>query len=313
MGQLVGSHPAFVKAIKSIPLIANSDLTVLITGATGTGKELCARAIHLLGKRRNLPFIAADCGAIPDHLFENELFGHARGAFTDAHAEQKGLAAMAEGGTLFLDEIDALPLGTQAKVLRFLQEGVYRPLGSERFVKADVRVITATNRDIDACVREKAFRSDLYFRLSALRVQLPTLLERHSDIQLLACHFLRTLSPSPVAGRRSFSPAALRKLESYDWPGNVRELYNVVQSTALFADTQLILPGDIALPIPDPPNPAAGGDFTQARAQAIQAFEKRYVEDLLRKHNGNVTRAAIEAGKDRRAMGRLKKKYGITT
>jgi DNA-binding NtrC family response regulator len=308
--QLVGKHPAFLNAIQTIPLIAESDLPLLITGPTGTGKELCARGVHNLSKRRNFPFIAVDCGAIPDHLFENELFGHARGAFTDAHADQKGLAAIANGGTLLLDEIDALSLGAQAKLLRFLQERAYRPLGSEKFVKADVNVIAATNRDIERHVQEKLFRSDLYFRLNVLRIELPPLYERGSDIELLARHFLQVYC-STHGVQKSFSPAALRKLESHNWPGNVRELLNVVQRAAVLCEGAYILPSHIPLVVSeDIPEPSRAA-FQSARSRAIEAFEKRYVESLLAKHNGNVTRAALEAGKDRRAFGRLKKKYNI--
>jgi len=311
MGQLIGRHATFTHAIESIPLIAKSDLPVLITGATGTGKELCARAIHLLGRRRNFPFIAIDCAAIPDHLFENEMFGHARGAFTDAHSNQKGLAAMAEGGTLLLDEVDALSPGAQAKLLRFLQERTYRPLGGDRFIKADIHIVAATNRNIESCVGEKRFRADLYFRLNGLRLELPSLARRRSDIPLLARHFLLILSSSTDSVRR-ISPSALRKLEAYDWPGNVRELFNVVQRAALFAEGQQILPIHISLPVPEAPDGASTDDFRRARVRAIESFERQYVEELLRKHKGNVTRAALEAGKDRRAFGRLKKKYGMT-
>jgi DNA-binding NtrC family response regulator len=308
MEQLVGKHPKFIRSIKAIPLIAKSDLPVLITGATGTGKELCARAIHLLSKRRSFPFVPVDSGAIPDHLFENELFGHARGAFTDAHSAQKGLAAMAEGGTLFLDEVDALSPGAQTKLLRFLQERTYKPLGSDHFIKATVNVIAATNRDLERCVHEKQFRADLYFRLNALRLDLPTLVERHSDITLLARHLLQAQD----SRRRSFTPAALRKLQSYDWPGNVRELFNVVQRAILFAEGQHILPEHLSLPVPDVIDEGPRSSFRDARARAIEAFEKQYVERLLEEHNGSVTRAALAAGKDRRAFGRLKKKYGLT-
>jgi len=306
MEQLVGKHPKFICSIKTIPLIAKSDLPVLITGATGTGKELCAHAIHTLSKRRSFPFIPLDGGAIPDHLFENELFGHARGAFTDAHSAQKGLAAMAEGGTLFLDEVDALSPGAQAKLLRFLQERTYKPLGSDQFVKATVNVIAATNRDLERCVQEKLFRADLYFRLNALRLDLPPLVERNSDIPVLARHFLQANST-----RKSFTPAALRKLQAYDWPGNVRELFNVVQRAMLFAEGQYILPDHLSVPVPDDPSQNNGDSFRDARARAIEAFEKHYVEKLLEEHNGSVTRAALAAGKDRRAFGRLKKKYAL--
>lgn len=310
MEQLVGQHPRFIRAIKTIPLIAKSDLPVLLTGATGTGKELCARAIHLLSSRRSFPFIPVDAGAIPDHLFENELFGHARGAFTDAHATQKGLAAMAEGGTLFLDEVDALSPRAQAKVLRFLQERTYKPLGSDRFVKAAVNIIAATNRDVETCVREKQFRADLYFRLNALRLDLPSLVDRRSDILVLARHFLR-IQDSPESMRKSLTPASVRKLESHDWPGNVRELFNVIQRAMLFTEGQFILPEHLALPVPGASAEPAGGNFRKARTRIIEAFEKEYVERLLQEHNGSVTRAAIAAGKDRRAFGRLKKKYGV--
>jgi DNA-binding NtrC family response regulator len=308
--QIMGRHPAFLNAIQPIPLIAESGLPLLITGPTGTGKELCARGVHNLSKRRHFPFIAVDCGAIPDHLFENEFFGHARGAFTDAHSDQKGLAAIANGGTLLLDEIDALSLGAQAKLLRFLQERAYRPLGSEKFVKADVNVIAATNRDIERHVRDQLFRADLYFRLNVMRIELPPLRVRGSDIELLARHFLQ-LHCSTHRLRKSFSPAALRKLETYEWPGNVRELLNVVQRAAVLCEGAYILPAHIPLAASEPVQVPARAGFQLARSKAIEAFEKRYVESLLVKHNGNVTRAAIEAGKDRRAFGRLKKKYNI--
>lgn len=309
MEQLVGKHPAFIRAIKTIPLIAKSDLPVLITGPTGTGKELCARAIHVLSKRRSFPFIPLDAGSIPDHLFENELFGHARGAFTDAHCAQKGLAAMAEGGTLFLDEVDALSPAAQAKLLRFLQERTYKPLGGDRFVKASVNIIAATNRDLELCVKEKQFRADLYFRLNALRLDLPALRDRLSDIQLLARHFLRAEdSAGPL--RKSFTSAALRKLEGYSWPGNVRELFNVVQRGALFAEGQYILPSHLS--VPSHPADEHTGGFRDARNRAIEVFEKEYVQRLLEEHDGSVTKAAQAAGKDRRAFGRLKKKYGLS-
>lgn len=311
IGQLIGSDPVFVGMVKMIPVIARSGLPVLITGETGTGKELCARAIHYLSQRRHAPFVAMDCGAIPDHLFENELFGHARGAYTDAHADQKGLIALANSGTLLLDEIDALSLGAQAKLLRFLQERTYRPLGAERFAQADVNVIAATNREIEDCVRDKQIRADLYFRLNVARLRMPPLRERRGDIELLARHFLK-LQTAPVGiANKIFLPAALHKLTLYDWPGNVRELINVVQRAALFAEGQYIRPEDISLPVADSAGEAVSEDFRRGRAQAIAAFEKRYIEKLLRKHQGNVTHAALEAGKDRRAFGRLKKKYQI--
>ena len=321
MEQFVGEHPAFREAIRTIPMLAKSDLPVLISGPTGTGKELCARGIHHLSRRRGHPFIALDCGAIPDHLFENELFGHARGAFTDAHADQKGLIGLANGGTLFLDEVDSLSLAAQAKLLRFLQDRTYRPLGSDRFLKADVNLIAATNRDIEESVSNGQFRSDLYFRLNVLRINLPPLSKRSSDVPLLARHFLHTHCHH--LGAKLFTGAALRKLEAYEWPGNVRELLNVVQRAAVLSEGAHILPSAISFTACESPSEPADEelsleagerstpDFRERRNRAIAAFEKQYVEELLHKHRGNVTHAALEAGQDRRAFGRLKKKYSI--
>jgi two-component system, NtrC family, response regulator GlrR len=311
LAQLVGNDPAFVHLVEQLPSIARSDVPVLITGETGTGKELFARAIHFVGKRRSFPFIAVDCGALPDHLIENELFGHARGAYTDAHQDQRGLIAMAEGGTLFLDEIDALSLTAQAKLLRFLQEHSFRSLGSDRFVRANINVIAATNRDLDASVRDKQFRSDLYFRLNVLRVHLPPLRERRGDVGLLATHFLAQVAERGDHAHKRFSPAALRALEAHDWPGNVRELFNVVQRAVALSAGVHILPEGLAMRDPFPLADISAESFRAARADAVATFERRYVEDLLRKHQGNVTRAARDAHKDRRAFGRLVKKYGI--
>ena len=310
LAQIVGSDEAFVRIIAQLPMMASSDAPILITGETGTGKELCARAIHLLSKRSGGPFIPVDCGAVPDHLAENELFGHARGAFTDAHADQKGLVSIADSGTLFLDEIDGLSYTTQAKFLRLLQQSTYRPLGSDRFAQADIRIVAATNRDLESLVRDKHFRSDLYFRLNVLRLHLPPLRERRGDIELTARHFVKSL-PAPVASK-SISPAAVRKLVNYDWPGNVRELFNHLQrAVVLSGGAQLILPSHIMLPDLGEPSEDHDSNFQRARHRMIESFEQRFVTDILRKHQGNVTHAAQKAGKDRRDFGRLIKKYGI--
>jgi DNA-binding NtrC family response regulator len=312
LGNLVGDDPAFLRAIAQLPRIALSDMPVMIAGETGTGKELCARAVHHLSKRRDRPFVAVDCGSVPDHLFENELFGHARGAFTDAHRDQRGLVAMADGGTLFLDEIDALSLAAQAKLLRFLQERVYRPLGADRLSRADVNVIAASNRDLDACVREQRFRSDLYFRLNVLRLHLPPLRERRGDIPMLASMFLQEARGLHPTGPRSFSTAALRALARYDWPGNVRELQNVVRRAVVTSESPQIMVAGLSLSGPQGGETRCGpAAFRAARRAAVEGFERRYVEDLLLRHDGNVTRAAREAEKDRRAFGRLIKKYSI--
>jgi DNA-binding NtrC family response regulator len=306
--QLIGKDPSFVRLVEQLPSIARNDAPVLIAGETGTGKELCARAIHFLGKRRTFPLIAVDCAAVPDHLFENELFGHARGAFTDAHRDQRGLVGMAEGGTLFLDEVDSLSLAAQAKLLRFLEEYRYRPLGSDRFIAANVNVVAATNSDLELCIQAKRFRSDLYFRLNVLSMRLPPLRERRGDIAVLACHFAQELQQGSSAKRKTFSASALRRLALYHWPGNVRELRNVVHRALVGSEGTTVMPCDVPVPDGLVQPPPSRTNFRQARA----AFERVYVEELLRKHQGNVTRAAKEAQKERRAFGRLIKKHSIS-
>ncbi len=314
LAQLVGRHPAFLRAIEKVRLFSSSDAPVLISGETGTGKELFAHAIHSLGSRRNGPFIPADCGTLPESLAENELFGHCRGAFTDAHVDQKGLAGMAAHGSLFLDEIDALSLAAQSILLRFLQEGSYRSLGADRFTRADVRIIAATNRPIEECVRQKRFRSDLYFRLNVLRLDLPPLRERLGDVSILARHFAANPNIGGEGGRKTISPSALRKLEGHSWPGNVRELFNTIQRASVYCPGTEIQPSHVWLEN-DETNPplrdCLDGNFQTAKRQVLERFEREYTLQLLERHGGNVTHAAHEAGKERRAFGRMVKKYGI--
>ncbi|HKY35555.1 MAG TPA: sigma-54 dependent transcriptional regulator [Polyangiaceae bacterium] len=307
---LIGQAACFARVLEEIAVFARADGPVLIGGETGTGKEICARAIHDAGPRHGRAFVPVDCASIPDHLFENELFGHARGAFTDARSDQRGLIALADGGTLFLDEVDALPPAIQPKLLRFLQERMYRPLGGEKFHHADVNVLAATNQNVERLIREKKFRSDLFFRLNVFSLELPPLRMRPGDVELLAAHFLAMPKKGSVA--KTLSPAALRKLVEYGWPGNVRELANVVQRAATLSEGRVILPTHVMLgrELGGSVPPAEG--FRGARAQAIAAFERAYVTDLFFKHGGNVTQAAREARKDRRAFGRLVKKYGLS-
>ncbi|MGD0939006.1 MAG: sigma-54 dependent transcriptional regulator [Terracidiphilus sp.] len=315
LGQLVGQDPAFLSALAQVSLFGGCDAPVLLTGETGTGKELCARVTHLLSKRHRGPFIPVDCGALPDHLFENELFGHARGAFTDARTDQKGLVSLAHGGTLFLDEIDSLSLSAQSKVLRLLQECVYRPLGSEVFKQAEVRIIAATNRNLEELVEQKTFRSDLYFRINVLRIHLPALRERRSDIALLGRHFIDEICKTNGMPRKFLSPAAANKLEHYSWPGNVRELYNSMQRAVLCSPGKQIAASIFHLDPPDDGGPGicetACVGFRNAKLRAIQRFEREYVKELMDKHKGNITQAAREACKDRRSFGRLAQKYRI--
>jgi two-component system response regulator GlrR len=326
LSQLVGRAPAFLAVLEKIPLIARSGSPALITGETGTGKELCARAIHQLSPRCHLPFIPVDCGALPDSLFENEFFGHVRGAFTDAHRDQRGLVGLAEGGTLFLDEVDSLSTVAQVKLLRFLQERTFRPLGSDRFLRANVNVLAAMNRDPESLVRDKLFRADLFFRLNVVRLHLAPLRERRADIPLLARHIVESLAADAGLGRKSLSPAVLPKLLAYDWPGNVRELHNALQRAVVLATDRHILCEHVSLPdahacdasheIATAPAPAGCADsgalsFRRGRSMVVEEFERSYVTRLIEKHGGNVTQAAREAQKDRRAFGRLLKKHGI--
>ena len=313
LSQLVGNHPSFLEAVEKVRLFGRSLAPVFISGETGTGKELFAHAIHSLGPRQSGPFIPVDCGALPEHLAENELFGHRRGAFTDAHTDQTGLAAMANGGTLFLDEVDALSLPNQAKLLRFLQEGTYRALGADYFTRSNARVIAASNRSIEDCVRQGRFRGDLYFRLNVLRLHLPPLRERGGDVALLARYFLENECNSKTE-RKLFSNCAIRKLQSHNWPGNVRELFNTVQRAFLHSLGRQITSAQISFldGAPSECTTSIGNmKFRAAKQQVIEKFERTYLMELLARHQGNVTQAAREAGKERRALGRMAKKYGL--
>ncbi|HXT19767.1 MAG TPA: sigma-54 dependent transcriptional regulator [Thermoanaerobaculia bacterium] len=310
LSHLVGTDAAFLRTVRLVLRVAASDGTVLITGETGTGKELVARAVHHLSRRRAFPFVPADCAGLPELLIDNELFGHVRGAFTDAHRDQKGLVALAAGGTLFLDEVDALSLPSQAKLLRFLEDHVYKPLGGERFERADVRVVAATNRDLEAAVKAGRFRADLFFRLNVFRLQMAPLRQRPGDVALLARHFCETLAADVGRTKTTLSPDALQCLGEYDWPGNVRQLRNEIQRALAFAEGPQILPCHLGLPTPAAGTPRRVG-FREARDRVLADFERTYVADMLGQHGGNVTRAAREAGKERRAFGRLVKKHRL--
>ena len=307
--QLVGESPVFIEVIKKIPLVAKCDATVLISGETGTGKELCARAIHYLSPRLSHPFVPVNCGAIPLELMENELFGHVRSAFTGASSSQPGLIKEADGGTLFLDDIDCLTLLAQAKLLRFLQEKEYRQLGSTKMCYADVRVITATNINLEKAVREGKLRQDLYYRLSVIPLRLPSLKNRQEDIPLLAHHFLEKYSAEFNSPVKEFAPDAIQKLLLYEWPGNVRELECVVERAALFSEQAVIRGVDIVLQ--DHKDTMCQGSFNEAKAKFIAQFERNYIQALLRAHQGNITKAAQVAQKNRRAFWQLIRKHQI--
>ena len=307
--QMVGESPPFLEEIKKIPIIARCDAGVLISGETGTGKELCARAIHYLSPRTSKPFIPFNCGAIPTDLMENELFGHVQGAFTGASTHQSGLIQEANSGTLFLDDIDCLGLTSQAKLLRFLQEKEYRQLGNAKMCQADVRVIAATNIDLEAAVEGGKLRSDLYYRLNVIPIRLPALRDRREDIPLIARHFLHKYATEFDKQLTGFASEALQTFMLYDWPGNVRELEHVVERAVLFSKNSVIRESDICLPRQK--TSACKGSFKEAKIRVINEFERNYIEKLLIAYQGNITRAAQAAQKNRRAFWQLIRKHQI--
>ncbi len=307
--QLVGETLAFTAVITKIPVVAKCEASVLISGETGTGKELCARAIHYLSPRAGKSFVPLDCGAIPTELMENELFGHVRGAFTGASFSQTGLIREADGGTLFLDDVDCLPLSAQVKLLRFLQEKEYRRLGSPKLAHADVRIIAATNRDLSEEVREGKFRDDLYYRLNIIPLTLPPLRERREDIPLLARHFLSKYGAEFNKEVAGFASEALEKLILYEWPGNVRELEYVVERAVVLSDQTVIRGNDVVLPTPKATKPQES--FKEAKATVVAQFERSYIHGLLVVHQGNISKAARAAQKNRRAFWQLIRKHGI--
>lgn len=305
---LVGQSRAFLDEIKKLSLLARCDITVMIGGETGTGKELIARAVHYLSPRSDRPFVPIDCGAIPPELTESELFGHERGAFTGAVAKNPGLISAADQGTLFLDEVDALNLSVQAKLLRFLQEMEYRPLGSSEIKKADVRVISATNCDLTQRVHTNEFRKDLYYRLNVVQLRLPSLRQRREDIVLLARHFVTKYVARFNLSGREFSPDAIQKLLAYHWPGNIRELENVIGAAVALCDGPLIRADNLLFATDQMQSPAS---FREAKAQIITEFEREYIVRLLDSCDGNVSEAARAARKNRRAFWELIRKHRI--
>ena len=313
---IVGASPAFEAMIEQVRRVARSQAPVLIEGETGSGKELVARAIHYGGVRGAGPFVPLNCGALPDHLVESELFGHERGAFTDAKAARRGIVAEANGGTLFLDEADALSAKAQITLLRFLQDQRYRPLGSTRELDTSVRLIAATNQPLGDATQQGRFRPDLLYRLKILHLQLPPLRARVGDAEQLARHFVGLFSAKYRLAPKVFDAPTLAWIRSYPWPGNVRELENWVHRELLMADGPMIhaVPAQEDLPPAADaaaPLPVEACSFQRAKAEAVRLFEHGYVLNLLRQTHGNVTRAAQIAGTERRAFGKLLKKHRI--
>jgi DNA-binding NtrC family response regulator len=315
---IVGRSPNFLQTLSFAKKIGQCDAPVVIQGETGTGKEIFARALHYLGKRREYPFVPVNCGAIPDSLLENELFGHERGAFTDAHDRQPGWVQQADRGTLFLDEVDTLSPKAQVALLRFLQDQIFHPLGSQAPSRVNVRIIAASNQNLQAQVRQHHFRQDLFYRLNVLSLMLPPLRQRRSDISLLSDHILRQLCARYAVGIKTLHPRVVRWMNQYGWPGNVRELENFLHRSVVVSEGPVLNfvlddldGGGEGVEDPDPVTQGLDLQLSQAKAHVVEDFEKGYLLQLMQEEHGNVSQAAKRAGKDRRAFGRLLKKHNI--
>jgi DNA-binding NtrC family response regulator len=299
---IVGQSPQMVEVYKLIARVADLDTTVLVVGETGTGKELVARAIHAASPRASRPLVVVECPALPDALFESELFGHERGAFTGAHTARRGLLESAQGGTCLLDEIGDLPLALQAKLLRVLQEHELRRLGGNEMIPIDVRVLAATNRDLKALVAESRFREDLYYRLNGITIGLPPLRERRQDLPLLAQHFVDKHARSSGRPVRHLADEALALLAEHDWPGNVRELEHVIERAVVLASTEVLLadhlPAEIRHPV-EPPLRLPRNRMT------LEEVKRWHVTQVLQDTGGNKQKAAELLGIDRRTLYRI--------
>jgi DNA-binding NtrC family response regulator len=323
---IVGRSPAMAQVFELVKKAARSEANILVIGESGTGKELIARAIHANSPRASQPFVPVDCASLPEHLLESELFGHEKGAFTGAVRTKPGLMETAHRGTLFLDEIAELPATLQVKLLRVLQERQIRRVGSTSLVDVDVRVVSATNRDLPDAIAKGQFRDELYYRVNVIAIRLPPLRERAGDVRLLAHTFLKRFGQGRVT---AMDDAATEVLERYAWPGNVRELQNVMERACALADGPAItvkdLPDHVLHPAPRPAAPPlgiaaavegappAGGDLTlkAAKERWLQVLEVSYLRDLLARHDGNVSSAAKAAGIDRKTFHRLINKYDL--
>lgn len=315
LSQLIGSSTALEEVRHQLRRFAKLDATVLIEGETGTGKEVAARAVHYLSERCDQPFVPVNCGALAEALVESELFGHERGAFTDAKAASLGLVSEAHDGTLFLDEVDALSLKAQAALLRFLQDGSYRRVGATGLRHSRARVIVASNANLRELAEARRFRMDLYYRVNVLSVRMPALRERQDDVLELARAFLHRLAVHHQRPQARFSNSALQQMRSHNWPGNVRELENTVHRAFLLseADVLELALGAAAEPGAAPLQPAAlPSSLKAAKRQAMNEVESAYLKRLLAQTQGNISQAAKLAGQDRSAFRRLIKRCGLT-
>ena len=313
---IIGKSATITQVFDLMQKISNVDANVLITGESGTGKELVAQCIHANSKRSHKPFVPLNCGGLPEHLIESELFGHTKGAFTDAKENRVGLIEHAKGGTFFLDEIGELPMHLQVKFLRVLEDHKVRRLGSNEEIEIDIRLICATNQNIEALIEKGRFREDLFYRINTFEIHLPSLRERQGDIQLLAHHFLNHFAETSEKEVHGISTAAMDVLCEYTYPGNVRELMHVMERAVIMSDADLIQLADL------PENLIAQTadtivsiqidlPFQEAKDAVIEKFEQAFIVRLLKAHNGNVSRAARQNGTERRTLQRLISKYAI--
>jgi len=340
-GEIVGRDRRMREIYSILEKISPTDATVVIEGETGTGKDVVARSVHGASRRKDGPFMVFDCGAVPENLIESELFGHEKGSFTGAHASRQGIFEMANGGTVFLDELGELQLDLQPKLLRVLEQREVKRVGGTKPIKVDVRVVAATNRNLEEEVAAGRFRQDLFYRLTVVRVKVPPLRERKEDVRLLARHFLEhgSFNRDKSGNKKiaNFAPGVLDRLSEYEWPGNVRELHNVIERAVSFSETDTVeladLPEHIAWPrgasgtiplghpeiatdhaiaLPDMRPSDIEGTFKDAKERWIASFERDYIGSLLRKNGGNISHAAREAEIDRKYFRKLMKKYQIT-
>ena len=302
-----------------IGLVAPKRCTVLISGETGTGKEVIAKAIHAASNRSHLPMVSVNCTALPSNLIEAELFGHTRGAFTGAQSSRVGRFEQAHRGTIFLDEIGDLPLDSQAKLLRVLQEGEFQRVGSSETVRVDVRVVAASNIDLEAAARERRFREDLYYRLNVVPVKLPPLRERREDIPELVSHFLARFATERRIAAPTISEEAMATLQAHDWPGNIRQLRNIIERTLILAPGDRVSRIDVDLlpsEVLDNQGAAAGASTAMAimgspLREARESFEREYLKIQIRRFSGNISRTASFIGMERSALHRKLKALGI--
>ena len=335
-GEIIGRDRKMREIYAILEKIAPTDATVVIEGETGTGKDVVARTIHQQSKREGGPFMVFDCGAVPENLIESELFGHEKGSFTGAIATRQGVFELANGGTVFLDELGELQLDLQPKLLRVLEQREVKRIGGTKPIKVDVRIVAATNRNLEEEVRAGRFREDLFYRLTVVRLVLSPLRDRREDVKLLARHFLDHGHFNKDRGGQprvsQFAPGVLDRLAQYDWPGIVRELHNVIERAVSFSESDTVeladLPEhiawprgvpresdsetDVSIPLPDFRASELEGTFKDAKERWVASFERDYIAGLLKKNNGNISHAAREAEIDRKYFRKLMKKYGIT-